>query len=176
MKSLLPFILCLVCVLIAPTDGEAQYKLVYGAFGSGGGMSGGGDMSLHGIFGQTFAGTTQNDAFMVSAGFWYAVRSSLTTSVERFDDTLPHEFRLDQNYPNPFNPSTTIRFALPKQEHATLIVYDVMGRKVATLVDEQLAAGEYSAVFDAGGIASGIYLYRIQAGSHVTTRRMIMVK
>ncbi len=176
MKSLLNFVICLVFMLLICSSAQAQYKIVHGTFGSGGGVSGGSGVSVHSIFGQSFVGTAQNDSYTVGAGFWYAVQTSTVTSVERIDDMIPHEFRLDQNYPNPFNPSTTIKFAIPRQEHVVLVVYDLMGRVVATLVDEQLAAGEYTAVFDAGGVASGMYLYRIQAGSHLTTRRMILLK
>ena len=176
MRSLLTFVICFVYVLLTSYTGQAQYKIVHGTFGSGGGVSAGSGVSVHSIFGQAFVGMAQSDSYTVGSGFWYAVQSSTITSVERMDDTVPREFRLDQNYPNPFNPSTTIRFAISRQAHVVLVVYDLMGRVVATLVDEQLATGEYTAVFDAGRIASGMYLYRIQAGSHITTRRMILLK
>lgn len=176
MSSILNFITCLMLVLLTSSYAHAQYKIVHGTFGSGGGISAGSEVSVHSTFGQSFAGMSQNDSYIVGAGFWYAVQSSPVTSVERIDDMIPHRFRLDQNYPNPFNPSTTIKFAIPEQKHVILVVYDLMGREVATLIDEQLAPGEYTAVFDAGGIASGMYLYRIQAGSHITTRRMILLK
>lgn len=176
MSSILTFITCFILMFFTSSSAHAQYKIVHGTFGSGGGMSDGAGVSLQSTFGQTFVGMSQNDSYTVGSGFWFAVQASTVTSVERIDDTIPNRFRLDQNYPNPFNPSTTIRFAIPQQERVVLVVYDLMGRVVTTLIDEQLAPGEYTAVFDAGSIASGMYLYRIQAGSHITTRRMILLK
>ncbi len=154
----------------------AQYTILYSTFGSGGGRTEGSSVSLQGTIGQSVAGFTENESHAAGSGFWYVVQSSITTDVERLHEMLPLEFRMDQNYPNPFNPSTTIRFALPLEEHVTLVVYDLIGRKIAMLVDERMTAGEYSVVFDAAGVASGFYIYRIQAGSHVTTRRMILLK
>jgi hypothetical protein len=176
MRALLFFVMCSAYILLASSHSQAQYKIVHGTFGSGGGMSSGSGTTLQSTFGQSFVGISQNDTQTVGSGFWYAVQSNFVTNVERIDDMIPHEFRLNQNYPNPFNPSTSINFTIPRQEHVVLVVYDLMGRVVATLVDEQLAPGEYTAVFDAGRIASGMYLYRIQAGSYVTTQRMILLK
>jgi len=100
---------------------------------------------------------------------------------------IPDAFALDQNYPNPFNPSTMIRYALPKESRVTLSVYDILGREVATLVDEVRPAGYHEALWsgrnDAGGqIASGLYFYRLEAkaadGSDgfATVKKMLLVK
>lgn len=90
---------------------------------------------------------------------------------------IPAEFKLDQNYPNPFNPSTNINFALPQASKVTLTVFDMLGRKVATLIDgDQLQAANHSIKFDASALASGMYIYRIQAGSFVSTRKMMLIK
>ena len=99
------------------------------------------------------------------------------TSVEQIEDELlPTEFLLDQNYPNPFNPSTTIRFALPKTSNVTIKIYDVLGRQVATLVDEEYQAGVYKVVFEAGDLASGLYIYRIQTQSFSQSRKLMLLK
>lgn len=87
-----------------------------------------------------------------------------------------YTFRLLQNYPNPFNPSTTIRFAVPERFHVTLIVYDILGRHIATLVDDLVDPGAYSHVFDAGHLASGIYLYRLYAGNYIETKRFTVFR
>jgi hypothetical protein len=92
------------------------------------------------------------------------------------EEVVPAVFRLEQNYPNPFNPSTKISWQSPVGSHQTLKIYDVLGNEVATLVDEFRVAGKYEINFDATGLASGIYLYRIQAGSFVETKKMIMLK
>ena len=94
---------------------------------------------------------------------------------------VPTEFALNGNYPNPFNPTTTISFDLPEASDVTLEVFDMMGRRVATLVNGQLSAGAYEAQWnarsDAGSaVASGVYLYRLQAGSFVATQRMVLMK
>lgn len=94
------------------------------------------------------------------------------------DRTLPTEFALSQNYPNPFNPSTTIRFSLANSEAVSLRVYDVLGREVATLIDaETMTSGAHSVQFDATDLASGMYLYRLEAGSNfVQTKQMMLLK
>jgi hypothetical protein len=79
------------------------------------------------------------------------------------DLTGPAQFILCQNYPNPFNPSTTIRYSLPVRSHVTLTVYNSLGQQVATLFQGQQTAGRHETVFDASGLASGVYLCRIQA-------------
>ncbi|MCB1048861.1 MAG: T9SS type A sorting domain-containing protein, partial [Calditrichaeota bacterium] len=86
------------------------------------------------------------------------------------------DYELSQNYPNPFNPSTTIRYAIPAAELTTLKVYNLLGQVVATLVNEVQNAGRYQIEFDASNLASGVYLYQIQSGSYVQTRKMVLMK
>lgn len=88
----------------------------------------------------------------------------------------PREFDLAQNYPNPFNPITQINYSIPKAAEIQLIVFDTMGRIVATLVDESKASGTYSVPFDASGLASGIYFYRMQAGSYSKIMKLTVLK
>ena len=94
---------------------------------------------------------------------------------------LPSRFALLQNYPNPFNPSTRIRFVIPvgtsrQVGTVSLRVYDVIGREVATLVNEVKAPGEYTVPFDASGLASGVYLYRLQTGAGSQVRKMVLMQ
>jgi hypothetical protein len=103
----------------------------------------------------------------------YEVSSAPTISK---GETVAGEFRLNQNYPNPFNPSTTITYIIPEQSDVRLDVINISGQRVATLVDENRHAGEHSVTFDAGGLASGVYLYRLQAGPFTKTARMVLVK
>ncbi|HTX19250.1 MAG TPA: T9SS type A sorting domain-containing protein [Bacteroidota bacterium] len=95
--------------------------------------------------------------------------------------SLPTEFALEQNYPNPFNPSTTIKFDLPKDAQVVLKVYDVLGREVRTLVNARVAAGYQQVVWDGrnelgGHVASGMYIYRITAGTFTSVKKMMMLK
>ncbi len=89
---------------------------------------------------------------------------------------VPTENSLSQNYPNPFNPSTEIRFALAKPTYVTLFVYDMLGRQVGRLADEQMDAGYHSVTWNASGVSSGVYIYRLTAGNFVQTKRMAVMK
>ncbi len=100
----------------------------------------------------------------------------VATSVADDSDQLPRQFQLYQNYPNPFNPATTIRFVLSQPEHVTLSVFDLLGRKVATLVEDALPAGEYSVMFAADDLASGIYFFQLRAGGFVQVRKAVLMK
>lgn len=88
----------------------------------------------------------------------------------------PGDFSLQQNYPNPFNPETVIRYALPVAGNAVLTVYNSLGQKVATLVNEFKEAGEYRVSFNAADLPSGLYLYELKAGSHTSAKKMLLVK
>lgn len=100
------------------------------------------------------------------------------STVTDVDDSpeAPKEFALFQNYPNPFNPSTKIRFQVMDFGLVTLKVFDVLGREVATLVNERLEPGRHERVFDASGLTSGVYFYRLQAGTSLQVRRSILMK
>jgi len=92
------------------------------------------------------------------------------------DEPGPRSMYLGQNYPNPFNPSTKIKFSLAESGLTSLKVYDLLGREVATLVDEELVAGEYEASFEASSLASGVYIITLSAGRRTQTRKMILVR
>ena len=88
----------------------------------------------------------------------------------------PKDFSLDQNYPNPFNPSTTIRFSVPQKSFVSLKVYDLLGKEVADLIKKELQAGSYKTNFNASNLASGVYLYRLNAGGFVQTKKLMLMK
>ena len=102
--------------------------------------------------------------------------TSMVVSVEDENEAIPSEFKLHQNYPNPFNPSTVISWQSPVGSRQTLKVYDVLGREVATLVDEYREAGYYEVEFNSAGLASGIYYYQLKVGSYIKTKKMVVVK
>jgi len=89
---------------------------------------------------------------------------------------VPRSFSLAQNYPNPFNPTTGVRFQVPGVSDVKLVVYDLLGREVAVLVNEKKAPGTYKVSFDASGLASGVYIYRLTAGSFTQAKQMLVVK
>lgn len=89
---------------------------------------------------------------------------------------LPKDFRLSQNYPNPFNPSTKIKYSIPKEEKVLLTVYNLLGQKISELVNETKPAGNYEVVFDGKNLSSGVYLYRLQCGNFINTKKIILLK
>ena len=88
---------------------------------------------------------------------------------------LPMEYSLS-NYPNPFNPSTTINYQLPENGFVTIKVYDVLGKEVATLVNENKSAGYYNVSFDASKLTSGVYIYTISANGFIQSKKMLLMK
>ncbi|MFN3874130.1 MAG: T9SS type A sorting domain-containing protein, partial [Ignavibacterium sp.] len=91
-------------------------------------------------------------------------------------DLLPNEYALEQNFPNPFNPTTTINFQLPENNYVSIKIYDIIGNLVTTLVDENMEAGYHSVVWNANGLSSGVYLYRLASGSFISTKKLILMK
>ncbi len=118
----------------------------------------------------TATDATTNDFFAFS--FPVNVGPTDVASTEQ----LPTEFALFQNFPNPFNPTTNIRFDLPKESNVTLKIYNVLGEEVAKLVDKVMPAGHQSVTFDATKLASGMYIYRIQAADFVQVKKMLLMK
>lgn len=102
--------------------------------------------------------------------------SGIPTSIDELGGEIPANVQLAQNFPNPFNPTTNIQFSLPQNAHATLEVFDMLGQTVSVLVNQTLSAGEHTATFDASSLSSGIYIYRLQVGGEVITRKLSLVK
>ena len=98
------------------------------------------------------------------------------TSIDESGDLTPAAFNLEQNYPNPFNPETQIRYEVPEESEVTLEVFNLMGRRIAVLASGTHQPGQYTASFDANDLASGVYIYRLQAGSFSQTKKMMFVK
>ena len=100
-----------------------------------------------------------------------------TTIVNSIDDEIkPAYFQLHQNYPNPFNPSTKISFSLPSTANVKLVIYDILGREIKTIIQKELSAGNYKFSFDGSTFSSGVYFYRLQAGSYIETKKMLLLK
>jgi photosystem II stability/assembly factor-like uncharacterized protein len=126
-----------------------------------------------------FAGT-RSDPFsnfsVTNGGVYKRPLSEIVAGVGVSTNQVPALFRLEQNYPNPFNPSTTIRYALPSTSHVTLTVFNTLGQRVATLVDENQDAGYHDVKFDGNSLASGLYFYRLTAGDYLATKRLLLLK
>jgi hypothetical protein len=105
-----------------------------------------------------------------------AFAETATSVEERSGDGRPEAFQLHQNYPNPFNPSTVVSFSVAREEQVRLNVYNLLGEKVASLLDKRLGAGLYMVNFDASKLSAGVYVYSLEAGSFSESKRMALVK
>ena len=112
------------------------------------------------------------DVYLVRIGH----ATSLVDGIAESEPELPQTFMLEQNFPNPFNPTTLITYQLPVACSVRLVVYDPLGREVAVLVNENKAAGNHEATFDAAGLASGMYLYRLVAGEYHDVKAMVLLR
>lgn len=172
-------LLAIAVCLVSHAPAEAQYALDHGVFGNGSAAAQG-SFQLTGTAGQPAIGVTGNISNTNLAGFWYQ-SGDIVTGIEHIPNALPTEYRLEQNYPNPFNPSTTIRFALPafgtrSRERVQLKIFDVLGRLVATVLDEELPPGEHKVILDAGKLPSGVYFYRLQTETFSRTRKLLVMR
>ncbi|GAB4293994.1 MAG: hypothetical protein Kow0098_15270 [Ignavibacteriaceae bacterium] len=126
-----------------------------------------------------FIGNTNDDCFILWSNKFvstlYATYCALTSAVED-DGELPNEYALSNNYPNPFNPSTKIGYKISESAQILLKIYDMLGREVATLVNEEKPAGEYQIEFDASGLSSGVYYFRLQTENYFETKKMILLR
>jgi hypothetical protein len=115
--------------------------------------------------------------FEISSDKWVYWEDSFEIATDvKNEITIPITYNLYQNYPNPFNPVTTIEYSISERSKIELIVYDVLGREIEVLVDEEKDVGYYNTEFIAGNLASGIYLYKLKAGDFTETKKMILLK
>ncbi len=156
---------------------SSSYSLSRAVFGSAGRQSSGAAYSINGTLGQPHpVGSVSGTNYGMFAGFW-----SWIDPVATGTDDMPLAFRLSQNYPNPFNPVTTIDYSISEKVPVDLVIFDVSGRRVRTLVREKQLPGGYSVVWDGrndGGspVASGIYFYRLAAGRNSGVKKMVILR
>ena len=118
---------------------------------------------------ELFAGDKNNNILKRSL-------SEIVTEVKTLTSGFVSEFSLNQNYPNPFNPLTTIKFSIPFRGYTTLIIYDILGKEIKTIVEQELGPGIYSFNWDAKSNSSGVYFYRLQSGNLVATKKLLLIK
>ena len=118
----------------------------------------------------------QGEVWVTSFGAGIMVGQSPATSIRLRPGDSPSTFTLEQNYPNPFNPNTVVSYQLPVVSDVKLVVYDILGREVAVLVNEKQAAGTHTATFDGSALASGLYFYKLSAGNLTQIRKMIIIR
>jgi hypothetical protein len=153
----------------------AQHHTTITIISNGGEKQSSSNYILVGSVGQVGIDLITNPNHHIQSGFWNAYYQDVIVDVEE-QEVLPVQYKLKQNYPNPFNPSTIIRFAVPERSTVVLKIYDVLGSEIQTLVNEEMERGWYEKVFTANGYASGMYIYRMQAGDYISTKKMLLVK
>jgi hypothetical protein len=110
-------------------------------------------------------------------GMLYKTTNGGVVSVnEEPHEGIPSSFILEQNYPNPFNPSTVVKYGVPHEAHVNLMLYDVLGREVLTLVDAIVSAGFHEVSLDGSGLSSGVYYYRLSAANFISTKKLMLLK
>jgi hypothetical protein len=157
-------------------NAEAQYLVEQSAFGNGGTDISGSGYSIAGTLGQSVTGITTGTSNDDYSGFWYPESSIITGIAKELQNALPKKYSLTQNYPNPFNPSTIINYSVPKAGLVTIKVYNVLGKEMSTLVNEEKTAGNYSVQFYGNHLSSGVYFYMMQAGGFVQTKKLLLLK
>jgi hypothetical protein len=167
---------------VVPLDTCASISTVldykYGNIAPGNSVEGTQSQSI--LFNQNCGGLTARfalDIFSNGYFFWSDTFTiDIISGIEQGEETAVINFDLKQNYPNPFNPITNIQFSIPKSEFVTLEIYNLLGQKVATLMDKKLNAGIYTEEWNAAGFASGVYLYQLRADNYSETKKLILLK
>ncbi|HCD50826.1 MAG TPA: glycoside hydrolase [Balneolaceae bacterium] len=154
-------------VTISNTGGSSTYETFSADIDS---LNGQHDLYL------LFKGSAETDLMRIKEIIFTPRRVPSATGIQEHDHTIPERVRLYQNYPNPFNPTSVISYQLPASGLVTLKVFDALGREVAVLVDQHQAAGSYEIPFNAYGLASGIYMYRLEVDSYSITKKMMLLK
>jgi hypothetical protein len=171
----------LISALIPHWSLYSQSQIVWQSFGSAFADTKGAGSSTISVMSQTFVGEASGNGIHLRSGF--GGFGSTMTSVNDLKIEIPLAYSLSQNYPNPFNPSTVIAFALPGASHVSVHIFDLVGKEISTLVDEDLIAGNYRRTFVADHLSSGVYFYRIVAASKsgkgrlfVETKKLVLIK
>jgi len=153
----------------------SQNKIPIGILSNGGERQSNANYIIVGTVGQTSIYKYFGPDYQIQAGFWYDYQ--IATPVEKEEEEmLPIVYKLEQNYPNPFNPSTVIKFAVPERSNVLIKIYDILGSTVTTLVNEEMDTGWYQKVFNSSGYSSGVYIYRMEAGNYISTKKMLLIK
>ena len=173
-NKLIWLLVTLLILILSGSVLQAQYQISQSVFGNGGIPVSSAAYSINSTIGQAFIGKVQNASYQNDVGFWYSTR--VYVGIEAEDDLLPKKFELYQNYPNPFNPVTHIKYAVPKPSQVRIEIYNILGQRVRTLLNEEKPPGYYVVEFDASSLASGFYIYRMQAEGFVDIRKMIVTK
>ncbi len=172
MKSLV------ICVLVSATVVFADPEHMPISVSAGGAAQAVNDLGhrVQGTVGQVIAMRTISADAVLHSGFWPSRNAAAPLSVERREPALPTEIEFHAAYPNPFNPSTRLSFSLPRAADVTLTLFDVTGRRVATLVNENFSAGTHSLTWTASRVSSGTYFARFETAGKSLTQKLHLIK
>jgi len=170
----------LIAVALLITAGATFAELRQGAYviGASGGTITGGGISAMVVLGEPISGTVEAGEMEMQAGFipvWLYGGGILSAPEEPFR-MQPETFTLSNPYPNPFNSTTRIVYNVPQSSHISLMLYDITGRVIATLVNDNLQAGVYTASLNADDLPSGLYFVRLEAGGQLITRKIMLIR
>ena len=168
--------LTLLATLLFSMIGRAQSTVPWSSSSMGFAISSSTTTMVKSDIGQAFVGTMQGLSSMVEGGFLADTLLRGTVVSVAGHAAIPTEFALEQNYPNPFNPTTKIQLTIPNRRWTTVNVYDILGRKVVTLLNEVKDPGTYTIEFDGSNLSSGVYFYRLEAGDFKQTKRLLLLK
>ncbi len=169
-------LLTLLTSLGGVTPAAPAYRLPRQEIGVSAVHSSGGTFGCRASFGSSPVGWDAGASFQQGIGFWYTLPRPLITAIGDDSPEVRFPSRLDQNTPNPFNPRTTIRFAVSTSGPVKLELFDLRGRRIAILLDQEMTAGEHEVVFHPTDLASGVYVYRLRAGSFRQSRCITLIK
>ncbi len=157
------------------TELNAQYKIERSSITNGASVANGGTHKIRSSVGESMIGISANASYKTFFGFLFT-QQPIITDVKTNTSLSPDKYEMKQNYPHPFNPTTVIEFAVPQESKILLEVFNILGEKLATLVNEVKTPGYNNVNFDAGLLSSGFYIYIIQADNFVEVKKMILLK
>ncbi len=153
-----------------------QSKIPWSAQSAGFAVMTSGSVITKSSVGQMAIGEAMNSSIRVQSGFLADTTLRGIILAVNDENKLPVDYSLEQNYPNPFNPITSIQYSLSSRQQIKLTMYDMLGREVQTLVDEVKAQGTYTVKWDGKEFPSGVYFYRLTAGTFTDVRRLLLIK
>jgi hypothetical protein len=171
--SLLIIPLITICGMIEPGFSQS-YKIPQSVFGNGGSPTLSLSNHINGTLGQPVIGIITGTSYKEFIGFWQSITYHVTGVND--ETNLSSGFLIVQNYPNPFNSKTTISYTLPGDSYISLGIFNVLGEKVASLVDKTQQAGQYTVDWDASSFVSGTYFCRLEAGNNFQTSVLLLIK
>jgi hypothetical protein len=171
----MPLLYLLGSVVLIASPARADYTIDQWVFGNGGDRVSNGVHLVECTIGQPVIGLVSGPVHIHEIGFWQQWIAT-ATGIEDLAGSPPIEFWLGQNHPNPFNPSTTLEFSIPERSRVTITLYDATGRHVRELADQVFDRGYHSTTVVAHGMPSGMYYCRLQAGTFVHTKKLVLVK